>query len=52
MPMIFLTEPQRQWLERLAETNGPPWLLQAVKREDPKRRGLPESHWRGTEKLK
>lgn len=44
--MIFVLEAQRQWLERLAKEQGPEWLLKAVQLEDPKRRGLPESHWR------
>ena len=50
MPFIFLDEQQRQWLERFAEANGPPWLLKAVKREDPKRRSLPVTYWRGRQK--
>ena len=50
MPFIFIDEEQRQWLERFAEANGPTWLLKAVKREDPKRRGLPVTYWRGRQK--
>ena len=50
--MIFVNESQRQWLERFAKDQGPEWLLRAVRLEDPKRRGLPESHWLGAKKLK
>ena len=52
MPMIFVNESQRQWLERFAEEQRIEWLLKAARLEDPKRRGLPESHWRGAKKLK
>ena len=51
MPFIFIDEEQRQWLERFAEANkGPAWLLEAIRREDPKRRGLPVTYWRGRQK--
>ena len=50
MPFIFLDEEQRQWLEKFAKANGPAWLLQAVQREDPQRRGLPVTYWRGRQK--
>lgn len=49
--MIFVNESQRQWLERLAKENGPEWLLKAVQLEDPKKRGLPETHWKGAKRL-
>ena len=51
MPMIFVNESQRQWLERLAEERRIPWLLAACRLEDPKRRGLPETHWHGAKRL-
>lgn len=51
VPFIFIDEEQRQWLERFAEANkGPAWLLEAIRREDPKRRGLPVTYWRGRQK--
>lgn len=50
MPFIFVDERQRQWLERFAKENGPAWLLKAVQLEDPKRRALPVSYWRGRQK--
>lgn len=46
MPMIFVNERQRQWLERFAREQKLEWLITATHLEDPKRRGLPESHWR------
>lgn len=58
MPMIFVTEPQRAWLERLAAAYGVKWLRRAAALEDPVRRGLakPErlepTRWRGSEKIK
>ena len=52
MPMIFVNESQRQWLERLAEERRIPWLLTACRLEDPKRRGLPETHWIGAKRIK
>lgn len=50
MPFIFVDEEQRRWLERFAQANGPAWLLKAVQMEDPKRRQLPVSYWRGRQK--
>lgn len=47
--MIFLTEAQRFWLEKHAAEYGPDWLLLALRREDPKRRGLDVTHWQGRE---
>ena len=52
MPMIFVNERQRQWLEKFAEANGTEWLLKAARREDPRRRNLPETHWRLGKQLK
>lgn len=47
--MIFLTEPERFWLEQHAAEYGPDWLFRAAKREDPKQRGLHVTHWKGRE---
>lgn len=52
MPAIYLTEPQRQWLERLARDRRIDWLLRVCAREDPARRSLPETKWRGNHRVK
>jgi len=47
--MIFLTEPQRFWLEKHASEYGPAWLEKALRLEDPKARGLHVTQWQGRE---
>lgn len=51
MPMIFVNEAQRKWLEHFGQAYRIEWLRKAAALECPKRRGLPESHWRGNQRL-
>ena len=42
MPAVHITEPQRRWLLRLAQTDHVEWLRVLMECEDPERRGVPK----------
>jgi hypothetical protein len=52
MPALYVTEAQRYWLERFAEERRIEWLLRACRREDPARRTLPATKWRGSDRVR
>jgi len=51
MPFIFVDEEQRNYLVWFAKANNAPdWFIKALELEDPKRRQLPVTYWRGRQK--
>lgn len=51
MPMIFVNEAQRRYLELYGRHAGIEWLEKAARLEDPRRRNLPETHWLGHQRI-
>jgi hypothetical protein len=48
VPFLFVDEQQREYLIWWAKANNAPaWFIEVLEREDPKRKQLPVTYWRG-----